>query len=218
MAILAAMLMPVFAKARATARKTACLSNLRQIGVALGSYQTDNDESFPNTDDPYLWMGRRWRWPMKPYLGILMNRSVIDPENPNVSERFTPAILICPSDSTAPTAWDHTSYGYSAAFYHTPSQIDSMTTQDLYGPTGVPCVTQTLAQVAFPAQKAVFAEWLTNHGGKKVGWWDWREGRNYLFVDGHAKFVMASRILPANNGFPDINLTVNGIAGRDVGG
>ena len=42
--LLAAILFPVFAQARAKARQAACLSNLHQIGLALSLYQDDNDE------------------------------------------------------------------------------------------------------------------------------------------------------------------------------
>ncbi len=43
-AILAAILFPVFAKAREQARKTACLSNMKQIGLAMFMYAQDYDE------------------------------------------------------------------------------------------------------------------------------------------------------------------------------
>ena len=46
-AILAAILFPVFAQAREAARKTSCLSNLKQVGIAFGMYNTDYDECFP---------------------------------------------------------------------------------------------------------------------------------------------------------------------------
>ncbi len=46
-AILAAMLFPVFARAREQARKTTCLSNLKQIGLASHMYAQDYDELFP---------------------------------------------------------------------------------------------------------------------------------------------------------------------------
>jgi prepilin-type N-terminal cleavage/methylation domain-containing protein len=48
-AILAAILFPVFAKAREKARQASCLSNLKQIGVALMSYLQDYDERLPAT-------------------------------------------------------------------------------------------------------------------------------------------------------------------------
>lgn len=46
-AILAAILFPVFSRAREQARKTACLSNSRQIGLALMMYVQDWDETYP---------------------------------------------------------------------------------------------------------------------------------------------------------------------------
>src|SRR2546427_47413 len=46
-AILAAILFPVFAQARERARMTACVSNMRQIGTALMMYVQDYDETFP---------------------------------------------------------------------------------------------------------------------------------------------------------------------------
>jgi prepilin-type processing-associated H-X9-DG protein len=60
------------------------------------------------------------------------------------------------------------------------------------------------------------AEWSANHEGLADGWWSWRGARNYLFVDGHVKYLPAGRLNPANNGFPDLNLTVNGVQGADV--
>jgi len=47
-AILAAILFPVFAKAREAARKATCQSNLKQIGLALRMYTSDFDEQLPN--------------------------------------------------------------------------------------------------------------------------------------------------------------------------
>jgi prepilin-type N-terminal cleavage/methylation domain-containing protein len=58
-AILAAILFPAFARARENARQTACLSNLRQIGMAIRCYEQDWDELPPHMirDDGqgYLW-------------------------------------------------------------------------------------------------------------------------------------------------------------------
>jgi prepilin-type N-terminal cleavage/methylation domain-containing protein/prepilin-type processing-associated H-X9-DG protein len=46
-AILAAILFPVFAQAREQARKTSCLSNLKQVGTGLMMYTQDYDEVMP---------------------------------------------------------------------------------------------------------------------------------------------------------------------------
>jgi prepilin-type N-terminal cleavage/methylation domain-containing protein len=48
-AILAALLLPVFAQAREKGRQANCLNNLRQIGAALLMFVDDNDGRFPNT-------------------------------------------------------------------------------------------------------------------------------------------------------------------------
>ena len=57
-ALLAALLFPVFQKVRENARRTACLSNLKQIGLAITQYTQDSDETLPLgiTGD-----GRTWR-------------------------------------------------------------------------------------------------------------------------------------------------------------
>jgi prepilin-type N-terminal cleavage/methylation domain-containing protein len=52
--VLAAILFPVFAKARASARESTALSNLKQVGAALHMYTADYDEHLPN------------RWPIWP--------------------------------------------------------------------------------------------------------------------------------------------------------
>jgi prepilin-type N-terminal cleavage/methylation domain-containing protein len=46
-AILAAILFPVFAQARDKARQSSCLSNLKQIGTGLYLYLQDYDETYP---------------------------------------------------------------------------------------------------------------------------------------------------------------------------
>src|SRR5262249_45468340 len=48
-AFLAAILFPVFAQARESARKISCLSNMRQIGMATRMYSQDYDEKYPQT-------------------------------------------------------------------------------------------------------------------------------------------------------------------------
>jgi prepilin-type N-terminal cleavage/methylation domain-containing protein/prepilin-type processing-associated H-X9-DG protein len=48
LSVLAAILFPVFAKARESARKATALSNLKQIGAALTMYTADYDEHLPN--------------------------------------------------------------------------------------------------------------------------------------------------------------------------
>lgn len=50
-ALLAAILFPVFARARENARATTCANNLKQLGVAIAQYTQDYDEMFPMSED-----------------------------------------------------------------------------------------------------------------------------------------------------------------------
>ena len=52
-AILAALLLPVLGRAKESARGTACLSNLRQVGLALQLYVADNRNRLPSMSDLY---------------------------------------------------------------------------------------------------------------------------------------------------------------------
>ncbi|HEU4753312.1 MAG TPA: prepilin-type N-terminal cleavage/methylation domain-containing protein, partial [Armatimonadota bacterium] len=65
-AILAAILFPVFAQARDKARATSCLSNCRQIGMAFTQYTQDYDENLPLTSFPLP--GNSWTDTVQPYI------------------------------------------------------------------------------------------------------------------------------------------------------
>jgi len=75
-AILAAILFPVFARARENARRTSCLSNLKQMGLALMQYTADYDEKYPTSyvataqapPDGIRWVNADlWFWPQTLY-------------------------------------------------------------------------------------------------------------------------------------------------------
>ena len=63
--ILAAILFPVFARARENARKTSCISDLKQIGVATLQYLQDYDERYMVVDHDN---GYSWFDPLQPYI------------------------------------------------------------------------------------------------------------------------------------------------------
>jgi prepilin-type N-terminal cleavage/methylation domain-containing protein/prepilin-type processing-associated H-X9-DG protein len=66
LAVLAAILFPVLTQARAKGRHATCLSNLKQIGVALHCYANDYDEMFPL--DAYRGVGSFWYERLDPYI------------------------------------------------------------------------------------------------------------------------------------------------------
>jgi prepilin-type N-terminal cleavage/methylation domain-containing protein len=228
-AILAAILFPVFAQAREQARKTTCLSNLRQIGTALHLYTQDYDESFPNTGDPYLYAGRRWRWPVMPYLAAGQRQAA---QSFNAASG-SPSILNCPSDTISGATYNATSYLYPACFYHSADQINGMHFGDLLAsPPALTTITQTEAAVGFPSEKVLVAEWLNSHqpgASGRIGFWGsqynapqtpgadrWQGARVYVFVDGHARFVQAHNVTASIDDCPDPNLTPDGLSGRDL--
>ena len=68
-AILAAILFPVFAKAREKARQASCQSNEKQIGLAILQYVQDNDETYPVMFTPGNGAGYvSWTEPVYPYV------------------------------------------------------------------------------------------------------------------------------------------------------
>ena len=218
--LLAAVAFPVLTKAKETSKKASCQSNLHQISRGFLAYLADNNDTFPCNGDPYLWMGRRWRWPLKKYIALTANRSPIDPDNPNLSIGPKNTILLCPADSEAPTKWDGTSYAYSAAFYHSPQQVNSMTTDQLWkaqSPSPPP-IAQKSGAVAHPSKKAMLGEWMSNHSSLRTNWWDAEKNgaHNYVFADGHIAYIAKINIMPAVSGLPDVNLTKDGIKGFDV--
>lgn len=66
-AILAAILFPVFAQAREKARQTACLSNVKQIALGVQMYSQDYDELLPVAGYNAQCRGR-WQWQIFPYV------------------------------------------------------------------------------------------------------------------------------------------------------
>lgn len=64
-AILAAILFPVFQKVRENARRTQCISNQKQIGLAITQYNQDADEYYPQSVDM---SGTQWYNAIQPYI------------------------------------------------------------------------------------------------------------------------------------------------------
>ena len=66
-AILAAILFPVFAQAREKARAISCVSNMKQLGTAITMYAQDYDENYPNGVQNDWWMDT-WIRTTQPYV------------------------------------------------------------------------------------------------------------------------------------------------------
>ncbi len=118
-AILAAILFPVFAQAREKARAITCISNLKQIGMATLMYAQDYDQTYPNGWHPDGLDGSHtgvdmWRISLIPYLGfhttVQTNADLYNaPDQANWSSSN---VLSC-MDAPASKAYGPTSYGYN---------------------------------------------------------------------------------------------------------
>jgi len=102
-AILAAILFPVFAKVREKARQTSCASNQKQIGLAIMQYVQDFDETYPKGHN---WSNRisGWAGQIYPYIK-------------------SAAVFTCPSDGGA-KSW---SYIYNGNILKNAAQGDTNT-------------------------------------------------------------------------------------------
>lgn len=100
-AIIAAILFPVFAAVRERGRSTACLSNERQIGLALTQYTQDNNETYPSGAlllvNPDAATGVGWAGQCFSYVK-------------------STSLYVCPDDTTAPVVQGGNTVGYPVSY------------------------------------------------------------------------------------------------------
>jgi prepilin-type N-terminal cleavage/methylation domain-containing protein/prepilin-type processing-associated H-X9-DG protein len=219
-AILAAILFPVFAKAREKARQAACASNEKQLGIALLQYVQDYDESYAIGNTSQRGIG--WAGDLYPYVK-------------------STGVFTCPSDTTvpdtnnSPTVISYAfsqSTNWSAPGCTTPITLSAftapavtisileVTNSEWYESVDAPCNHATsycyvcsptangfpqananiygcnpndgnpvqYATGPFPSQDATNIGYAP--GPRHTG------GSNYVFADGHVKWLVTGRISP----------------------
>jgi len=187
-AILAAILFPVFAKARENARKASCLSNLKQIGMATMMYAQDYDEAYP-----YWGYVGSMTWPYGNLLAPLSGANTYDGgpwvacHLPYVKDS---KVWFCATPSKdPPDHWKSPSTGVSPTNY----QINSMVVLPEYwralgkAPAGYGPV--CMAQVANPSVTFVWEDWGQAYGNGAIH----MLGTNFACLDGHAKWQKQGR-------------------------
>jgi prepilin-type N-terminal cleavage/methylation domain-containing protein/prepilin-type processing-associated H-X9-DG protein len=188
-AILAAILFPVFAQAREKARGATCVSNLKQISLAWLMYAQDYDETNPMTAQR-LANGNQvfWMAMVDPYIkgGV---RAFADGSTA-ASDRLS--IYVCPNYNTPSPAPS----GFVGQFPLT-SYSPNIHATTAWWENRV----KTLAAIAEPANLIMLAP---NNGGVETGWDSGGQtplsrafgrhsgGANYSLYDGHVKWYKAS--------------------------
>jgi prepilin-type N-terminal cleavage/methylation domain-containing protein len=177
-AILAAILFPVFARAREKARETSCLSQLRQLGLALHMYAQDYDEQFPfdsyvGNPHPMLVMG------LSPYV---RNRSIFYCPSAQALEagaQTAPPKYGGPVDSVVSTDANWAAYRITYKYY-------SWTSTDPWVGTKFPA--RLLYESSDPACWLV-SDWFRNACPVWPHQRDMAYGILVLSLDGHVKFT-----------------------------
>lgn len=194
-AILAAILFPVFAKAREKARQTACLSNVKQINMGIMMYLQDYDEVLPifwfgwHTDGspstwkdvvaPYIKSAQLYKCPSDPNFDSVVNSA------PWVANSYAinPALQIFNPDGSWKSDWGN--------YYDQPCSIGAM---------------EAPAETLLFADKYGYSEKLswecvinpTTSTPAGAVWCRHSEGANVGFADGHSKWMKSDAIIGPN--------------------
>ena len=154
-AILAAILFPVFAQAREKARAITCISNLKQIGTASLMYVQDWDEIYPLgytwDSNNGVWGGTMWTVSLQPYIQkINPSADIVNGGLDGSANVLTcPSIKFTQTSEGSPTPGGGIAYAYSSQVFTTGwTQIGT-----LYTFPGV-----SLASLKSPANLVDFAD------------------------------------------------------------
>ena len=202
-AILAAILFPVFARARENARRASCQSNMKQLGLGLLQYTQDYDEKYPyqSAGTVYHWAsadlgtaaGMNWALSIYPYVKSYQ-------------------IYQCPSASaSAPTGPGNTNYLFNGvlapralAAIQLPAQTVALQEYGSYFDT-----VYLRPQHEFPEGHGLFpvqyVSWVG--AGEPYNTIHFGDGGNLLFVDGHVKYRKKSGITARDFGLNSDSLS-----------
>ena len=221
-AILAAILFPVFQKVRENARRASCQSNMKQLGLAFVQYTQDADEKYPTMSqssgaNPVAY-GKGWGYAIYPFVK-------------------STGVFKCPDDSTAPNAGSQVlSYAMNSALYDTAlSQCNAPASLvEAYESNGTSCDVSSLTADA-PGTTGCSgsgAETLDSNNSNPNGYAaivgtngtgtaivldpaharhdkDTTDRENYLAADGHVKYLLFTAIAPTPTTAPTATTSAN---------
>ena len=220
-AILAAMLLPALAKAKAAALRSQCVSNQHQIGLGLQMYVGDFNDFYPVQDG---WAADGGQRPATPYTtgnAAFYGGQEWETNRPLNRAVGNPNVFHCPADKGDPlnpsssggpaTCWDGWGNSYLIAW-----QANDFRVQYVTGSGGrivAPSPSIKASVVAKkPSNKIIQGDWCW-HGNRNTGnqqaiWHNNKNQRNeaVLFGDAHVEFYKFPDDLSANEAVaPDPN-------------
>ena len=212
-AILAAILFPVFAQAREKARTTSCLSNTKQIGLAIMMYAQDYDETYfsqnwpggcPTSETGYFaWQpgqtAQHYATMLYPYV---KNGGIFDcPSYVGTTYTASLALWQC-GDPLKRKIVPWAEYGINEIILSTATSMAA-----LQSPANIGLMSDNSYIFGGPAvcmnidgtNKEYWVEGRTAWGGDAT-WWSGKPrhnaGMNFTFGDGHSKWARASNVPP----------------------
>lgn len=182
-AILAAILFPVFARARENARRSSCQSNLKQVGLGILQYTQDYDETYPlegRAVPSELNNITGWAYVIQPYIKSEQlyqcpSDMTPPPNNPTHPERATSPI------------------GYADYWYNF-----NMGGNGSGGGVSIASITypsNTILNGDGDGSNTNAATYSRSTARASAGGAKHLEGANYAFTDGHVKWLKPERVL-----------------------
>ncbi len=187
-AILAAMLFPVFARAREKARQSSCLSNIKQLALGINMYAQDYDETLPRGahSEDSSWgddNDMSWRVMILPYV---RNVQIFQCPSARMSSIFTGTVLLDGEQNS----------GYAFNYAHWGAGVGTNPSGQSIGRAFDSSSVITVAEYTgrFYVGESNAHGWVRNdaaatrHNG----------GQNCAFLDGHAKWLKPEALCPAS--------------------
>jgi prepilin-type N-terminal cleavage/methylation domain-containing protein/prepilin-type processing-associated H-X9-DG protein len=218
-AILAAILFPVFAKVREKARQTACLSNLKQIGLGEAQYEEDYDEQTTNGINTYGG-GNGWAGQIYPYvksnavficpddvpnvggsyclnanLATATNAGVAPPKGTNIAAFTAPSQTVLLCEVVTSTGWlPSTELTATLPYGASPAGVGNGASYDPGGAN----VIENGGTMQY-ATGYMHASYATAHNKFQAPTGRHTNGSNFLMADTHAKWLPGIRVAAGYN-------------------